>query len=386
MGRVLSVEDYGLFSAMLALTVILNSPLGGLQLIITRHVSARHALGGLSSVKNYFHKNLIYYSLVGATVLFVIYFFSAVIQVALQVENFYIYVVICLICLLGPITTICSSFVQGLQLFFWFGCIGVFGVGLKIFGSLLFTSIEGGALGGLIGVLISSLGVAIFGIAIVLFTLSKKEPSLNSVELIKMPYPSLPVFVASTAFSIMIGGDIYIANIFLQPLDVSLYACAATLGKGVIYISGGLVTALFPMVVERHVLNKGTAVIFIQSLLLTLFFAGGVALTYWFFGNEIIVYIYGDKYYAAGNLLKWYGFAMLPVSIVILIENFLIAKGKILFTWIFALALPMEFIAINFWHEHPMQLILVILSFGLALLFLGISLMFYSGNKNFLHH
>jgi hypothetical protein len=62
---------------------------------------------------------------------------------------------------------------------------------------------------------------------------------------------------------------------------------------------------------------------------------------------------------------------MLPMAIVMIIEHYLIAKGRLLFSWIFAGALPLEFIAIYNCHDELWMILSNMAAFVFVLMVVG---------------
>jgi O-antigen/teichoic acid export membrane protein len=69
--------------------------------------------------------------------------------------------------------------------------------------------------------------------------------------------------------------------------------------------------------------------------------------SYWLFGEWLIDRLYGRAYAGASVLLRWYGFAILPMALVMVAEYFLIAKGRVLFAWVFLGMAPLQVLAIH---------------------------------------
>src|SRR4051812_45659732 len=69
MGRMLPTADYGLFSAIMALFMVLVTPLGALMLVISRKVSEYRALQDPGSVTHFYRSITMQAAVVGACVL-----------------------------------------------------------------------------------------------------------------------------------------------------------------------------------------------------------------------------------------------------------------------------------------------------------------------------
>jgi len=88
--------------------------------------------------------------------------------------------------------------------------------------------------------------------------------------------------------------------------------------------------------------------------------------------------LYGEKYQGAGEILRWYGFAILPLAVVLIAEQYLIAKRQVLFAWIFLFMLPVELLIIHFWHTQLWMILMIMGLFGSLLAIIGCTLMWRS--------
>jgi O-antigen/teichoic acid export membrane protein len=102
----------------------------------------------------------------------------------------------------------------------------------------------------------------------------------------------------------------------------------------------------------------------------------GISILYFIFANEIINYLYGDRYLGAGNILRYYGFCIIPIALSFLIENYLIAIRKIMFVWIIAILSPIQFILIYKIYHTPNEILSVTFIFGGGILLSGIIILF----------
>jgi O-antigen/teichoic acid export membrane protein len=92
---------------------------------------------------------------------------------------------------------------------------------------------------------------------------------------------------------------------------------------------------------------------------------------YFLFSDYIINIIYGDNYINASKYLKWYGFAILPMSIILILENFFIAKNQLVFSWIFILVSPFQVLAIYIFHNSLYDILISIFVCSLLVLLIG---------------
>jgi len=92
--------------------------------------------------------------------------------------------------------------------------------------------------------------------------------------------------------------------------------------------------------------------------------------------------LYGEDYRGAGEVLKYFGFAILPMALVLVAENFLIAKGRVLFAYLFAFTAPLQLAAIHFYHDSLQMVVAVVGASGLLLALLGYGLLWRAFRKS----
>jgi hypothetical protein len=66
---------------------------------------------------------------------------------------------------------------------------------------------------------------------------------------------------------------------------------------------------------------------------------------------------------------------MLPMALVMVAEYFLIAKGKVMFAYLFMIAAPVEVLAIAYFHDSLLQVVLVLGIGGAAMTLVGYGLL-----------
>lgn len=359
MGRMLTVEEYGLFTALMAMMMVVAAPMGTLTMVVSRKVSEYRAKQNCIAWIDLFFKARRSIMLSGILILAAIWFLVEPIQKLLKLDQpYYIYLLAILMVLSIP-QSINNAYLQGLQYFKWLSVSGVLGVLFKIIGAALLVWFGFGVMGALGGVIIAA------GIVLVI-TYLVLRPELNgkSDQRYRGRHLSirsaLPVFFANTAFVAMTQLDmVLVKNLFTEE-EAGLYAAASILGKAVMYLPAGIAMALFPVVAENHSGGNSSAHLLIQSSGLTAILCGIGAIIYFFFGEQIVALFYGEAYTQAGWLLKYYGFAVLPMALVMIAEYYLIAMGQVLFAYLFVIVAPLQMAAIYLYHDELINIVMIL--------------------------
>lgn len=379
MGRLLEPGEFALLSAIMAFAMFLASPLNSILMIVSRKVSTLRAQGDMWQVRKvYFdaHK-FVFYIFISLGVIF--YFFLNHALDWLNTESHVAVLLLFVMLLMFSMQAVNNGFYQGFKFFRWLGFLGLMAALLKVVFSLAFVLYGYSVEGAIAGVVLAAAASWILGG----YVLCRLIPAPREKELgVKVGYslqPFLPVLAANVAFAVMTQLDMVLVNIFFDSTLAGTYAAASVLGKAVLYLPGGLVLALFPLVADNHANKTSSNLLLLQAVFLTGAICTFASIVYWLFGNEIISTLYGDQYTGAGELLRWYGFAILPLAFVLVAEHFLIAKGQVIFAWLFLLVAPLQIIAIYFWHENLSQVLIAMAAGGFLLAAIGYGILISKG-------
>jgi len=376
-GRMLSLADFALFSAVMALYAIFSAPLTAVFMVVSRQVTIFMTLDGVQQLKSYYWKTLKNSLLLAIPFLILGIIFSQNISVYIKAETEYPVWAFLLMLVLTLLLVINNAFFQGCQKFILLASTTLGGIFLKIILSIGLIYIGYKANGALIGVVLSIATLNIIGFFLNQRTLERQTSKAGpSVALPEIKKNVIPVLFANLGFVAMTQLDMILVNWFFPPDQAGSYAAASVFGKAVLYLPGGLVLALFPLVVEKHANNDGSINLLINAILTTVLMCGSVALIYYLFGPELISLVYGERYPDAGSILSWYGFAILPMALVMVAEHYLIAKGQTLFCWLLIGILPIQLLFIWYWHEQVWMILLSVGISGSFLMLLGFYLLF----------
>ena len=373
MGRMLSVPEYGLFITLMALLTVVGVPLGTLSMVVSRRASGYRA-------KNQPERMAAMFWWVNRRMLWVA---LAVVLCALPLtpwlrDSFHLLSIVpvwifLLIAFTAVFVPVNSAFLQAQQNFRWLTINGLAVHGFKILfcGVLVFTGFK--LNGALMGIVLATL--ANWLLTYWPLRHSVRLPAGTLVVGGHLSFRGVtPVLIANLSFAVMTQLDIVLVNYYYNSHQAGVYAAAAILGKAVMYLPGAIAVAMFPMVAENESRAQGSAHIFFNAMALTAGLSGAGALFYFLFADNIIILFYSQKYHGAAELLKLYGFAMLPMTLVMVAEHFLIAKGRVVFAYVMMLGIPSMLLAAQTYHDHliDMVYILVFCGWGLALVGFGV--------------
>jgi len=221
-------------------------------------------------------------------------------------------------------------------------------------------------------------GILMGGVVGLLFTFfplrflwsQKQKRELKTEEMFNF---ALPVFFSTLAFTSLYTTDVILVRHFLPGATSGLYAALSTLGKIIFFISGPIISVMFPLVSERHASGSNYRHLLWASLSLVTLVCFLSTSVYFLFPSFMINVLYGKQYLPAVPYLGLFGIFLSFYSLSFLLTNFFLSIGKtktVIFPLIAGL---LQIIFIFFFHQNLWQVIFISISL-LALLFLGLLL------------
>ena len=374
-GRFFFPSEFALFTAAVGLSVFLGSFFGALGMLITRRVAALKIQFADGLPHTYFWRVHSYVAIGCIALAGVTTFFVPYAQEILRTKSAVLIWLIFIYVVMTMFYSVNYAIFQGLQKFYSMAVISTASVLLKVVLSIGLIYFGYGVIGAITGMVVALVIMTLFGFwrlaqnLLVIQQLSK--PVLPSIEFT----PFVAVYLSGIAIAALTQLDTVLVNWYFSGEIAGEYAAIAVLGKAVLYLPGGLALAMFPMVAEDHAKAIDSKKMLFQAVFATFILSILVIIIFIIAGKPLLGVLYGSRYSEASALLPLYGLAMTPLALVILAEHYLIAKGKVLFAWLFFILVPFELLALHYFHSNLRSVILIIGIFSLALVSLGLFFM-----------
>ena len=145
---------------------------------------------------------------------------------------------------------------------------------------------------------------------------------INNRDLIRM---FLYTIVIQLCISILMNGDMILVNALFSAKDRGYYSSTMVISKIPLYVSGAIVTTLFPKAATMKNENKSTNMIFIKAVGYGFGIVISCIIILLCLDKFIIGTLMGEKYLGALNLLPTACLLSIPVSLMNIIVNYALA-------------------------------------------------------------
>lgn len=363
MGRLLTPVEYGFMNALLSLFVVMAIPVSTLMMVVTRKTSeskAKNDFAAISSLYRFTNTRVLFSGLIGLAVFILC---ASSIRDYLHASSILPIIILGIAIFTTLANPVNMAVLQGVQDYKWMGINQGLGGPAKFLFTALFVVTGFGVNGVMTGMIATSLllwGVSYYPIRNFVMNRNRKAVPISRISFSEV----LPVFFAVFSFAVLTQADMVLVRHYFSAHDAGIYASAAILGKAVMYIPGAIVLAMFPMVSEKYALNQSSRHLLVKSMIFTLAISGFGTVLFYLFPGWIIRIFYGTQYFDAHHILKYYGIAMLPMALLMVLMNYLVAREKSLFSCLMIIGACLEIMTIFYFHSSPMQIVFIMLAIG----------------------
>jgi O-antigen/teichoic acid export membrane protein len=165
--------------------------------------------------------------------------------------------------------------------------------------------------------------------------------------------------VSTVTIGVFQGADVVMVEHFFAKVPAGQYAAVASVGSAVFFASGGVASAVFPMIAARQAVGRSTLAVMGASFALyaAAGMVGTLALKMW--GHAVMLNFAGASYLPGVKYLALYGLGMAMLSWVVLLVNTLQSLNKLSLLWVLIPgAILRPWLLVQF-HHSLMQVVVV---------------------------
>ncbi len=379
MGRLLTVEEYGLLTSLSTLFVFL----GILNLSLTSifaKFSARYAVNndtsGMRHLVTWGSKAVIFISI---GLLFILFLLTQVIADFLKVENILLIFLIYLALLFSIVMSLPLGILQGTMRMKTYAVMNAMSTLLKFVTGVLLVWLGFGVLGATTSLVLSGLITAVI-LFIIMYRLflknisdqkNEKDPDFVR-EFRKFTYT---FFLTSIGLTLLSNTDILLVRYFFNEATSGHYAALSLMGKAIFYLIMPINFVFFPLIAQKTERKERV----FETVLLTvgIVVSASVALSFVYFvfpGLILKIFFPASEYQVLKSYLGLFSLYVIVFALANILNSFFLSIGK---TAIYKFTLTagiLQIILISIFHESLYQ---VIASLFLANFLLLVSLIVY---------
>lgn len=337
MGRVLTPTEYGVFGSLFSVFYLVNVLGIGVQLSTTRFTAAREA--GAETLAAIHGGLVLRVVVLGALIGGGLAVASPLVADALGLATVW------------PVVLIAATFpaafafranrgtFQGRQ---WFALLGGYNVvhaGTKLVCGVALVLLTGGIFGAFAGIAVATVLVATVSTVHVRRRLPGSGVSLRSGP---GDYGSVyaflsPAVLAALCQNVPANADVIIVGAVVGGEQAGMYVTASVLGKVLVFLPLGISKALFPKITDDQA-GEGDArsgALLTRALAYVVVVTVAGAATFWLVPEYVVGLFFGTEYADAVGLVRWYGLAVVPFAIALVVMNFELARDRTRYVWVF---------------------------------------------------
>lgn len=378
MSRGLSVAEYGLWNALLAMSVLLRIPGRTINLVVTRSVAEMDARQAYDEVQAYLLRALraILPYLLGGLLLYAL--LAPLLLMIFHTSSLAPLLLLGITAATGLVMPVGMAGLQGLQSFALVSLTTVLHSGAMFLGVALIALGAGvsGAIGG--PALANTAAIALSFLAV--HRLLARRAADSPPPVVTRPSEAQEgLGTVGLTYAIIIGFlylDLLFARYFLTEKAAGEYATVAVLGKALFYGPSAIVTLMTPKVAAAHSAGRSPTPYLYLGLALTGLLIAPVMALFWMWPSTVISSLFGDKYSSAAvaSLLRRYIFASSFIAMTAFLSQYYLAQRDTRFIYWPLAGLVAAALAMLLWHGSPLQLATSLLA-GSALATTGLALM-----------
>ncbi|MCD6308538.1 MAG: hypothetical protein J7M24_06035 [Candidatus Latescibacteria bacterium] len=356
-------DGYATVWALFRLFFIVTAPITAFQLVVGKEIAAYTVLGQYGKRRVFLERTLVFTVAVACAVTISGLAFSGNIASFLRIESgLPVMLLFTSVLAYSPIPALFGA-IQGLKKFYKLAFMQMSWGGLRlVFGAVALFMLSGGL--DLFMVFIAAataLTMALAWLPNRAIFAHGREP-VGKSELMHAYGLVVPVILTLFSVTVMKNADVVFAKNLFAAGQAEAYTCAALVGSGFFIISG-IFMVMFPAVSEENVRSGNPIVFLLKSCaFVAVFSAAGIAVAVMAPKLPMYIITFGKRVPGAEPLIRLIGFAVVPLALVNVMSNYLLAKHQWRFIPVLAGGMLLQIIFILVAGGSPRSMLLGIIA------------------------
>lgn len=350
---------FGTFGALFNIFFIVITPLTGIQFVLGKEISS-FVSGNMNGKAAVFAIKAMRYAFTFTIAVAAIgILFSGFIADFLRIDSVLPVILLMMVLVAYSAFPVLYGTIQGLKKFYILGFVH-FGWGFFrfLFAAVVILAFSTDLNGFMFGVICAVMASTLSAYLPLRSFFSIKKEEIDRHEVTRALILVFPIIATIFFVTVLKNIDLVFAKRFFDPLTANAYRCAALVGSGFFTLSG-IIMVMFPHVAEEKTQNRNPVVFLFKSFAVTIGL-GGIGLLIAFFAPELVMRIItlGKVIPGSEPLIRIIGFVVLPVSLIYIMSNYLLAKHTTGFLPIIAGGVVLQILSVIFNHGTPFNMLL----------------------------
>ena len=364
--RLLTVEDYGVFNSLVAVTLYFGQISSALQPVMARFLAVEIVRGRVRAAAGIFKRVGRDLGLVSLAILAGFVLFAGRFAAWQKIDDASLLRLVGLIVAGHLIAFLFSAFLQGAQLFNQFALVNVLYALVKFAAGVGLVALGMGAGGALGGFLLAPVLLIIVGAGCIRAYYRQQPvcedetaPGVGEIYLY-----IIPTSLALLSFAVLTNIDVTLVKALFTPRQAGFYSSAQLVGKIILYLSYPLSIVVFPKAASLNELKTSSIHLLNRGFKLGLILCGSATAICWAAPELVSRVLIGSADAEVVSLVGLFALAMTFYSLLWLVVSYNLSIRSTRFIKYLALAAVAQAAAIHLYHPSLTAVLFILNSFA----------------------
>ncbi len=376
--RFLTEKEYVTLIAFLAIFSIFTAITSGFSLIVSRSISKIISEKKEAYLRVTYFQFVKYINIYLLLILIILFFFKDNFYFYFEVSDNKLIIILFILIFLNLYNSLNNSFFLGLKKFIFYSLSNLINAMFKNIVNLILLFFSFGILSGILGIAASLIATFILGVFFLReYLMVDKLISKPNNYYSKINSTWFAFILCNLGLGLMTQLDVVIAKaIFFDNADLHKFAAASVLAKAVLYLSGGIALSTFPQMSEDNYNKNFDNSLLKNSIFFSIFISVLSVIFFYIFGKSLIIFFFGKNYAGAEKYLFIYSLTLIPMSLILILEHYMMSKGKTFFIWILITITPLQVFIIYYFSESFYHIIFINFFFSSLIFLTGLFMLY----------
>lgn len=357
LARTLSHVDYGIYASLLSFEALIIMPSASLTAVIVRFASHYFAKKENSRALHFFKRMSLIWLALGIAIFLLTYSLSPLLLSYLHLKDPVLIMVVGFGAAVSYIGIVNAGFLQGLMKFRFLSISAVVASLSKLIIGGLLVMLGAGAVGGLVGIVMLPLVAYLFAFWPLRSLFREKESSENYFDGREVLNYAIVAGVGIISLSSFISSDVILVKHFFSETQAGLYGGLSIIGKVIFYFTTAIPSVMFPLLIKRHAVGQNYRHIYHLALLLVFIPSILITVFYYLFPVFTAGFFLGKTYLEIAPFLGFFGVFLTIFNLLNVTVSYFLSLRKLNVSYLVLAFAILQIVLIYIFHANFYQVI-----------------------------